>query len=147
MKNLSYLSYILIASFAFGLFSDQANSQKMSKEEIAKRVPDFQYGWSLYKVLNTEPITFQTDKSFDEMQLCFASVMPSHSPNSFAYDQNEKYTIWSMEGYRLLLRYTQLNSNKNVELYGIDLRKKSSLKKIINRIAICTGNSSIDSDS
>lgn len=147
MKNLSYLSYILIASFALGVFSDQANSQKMSEEEIAKRAPDFQYGWSLYNVLNTEPITFQTVKSFDEMQLCFASVMPSHSPNSFAYDQNEKYTIWSMEGYRLLLRYTQLNSNKNVELYGIDLRKKSSLKIIINRIAICTGNSSIDSDS
>jgi hypothetical protein len=52
MKNVSYLSYILIAPFALGVFSDQANSQKMSEQEIVKRAPDFRHGNSLYKYLN-----------------------------------------------------------------------------------------------
>ena len=149
MKNLSYLSYILIASFALGVFSDQANSQKMSEEEIAKRAPDFRHGNSLYKYLNTEPRIFKTEKSFEEMQLCLVSTSSYLSPRSFTYNENEKYMLW-VEDIRLLLRYTQVNSKKQVELYSINDFKDTwvikNSKTFFNRIEICTGNASIESD-
>jgi hypothetical protein len=31
MKKIGYMKFLLIASFALGVFSDQANSQKMSE--------------------------------------------------------------------------------------------------------------------
>lgn len=146
MKNIGYLSYTLIASFALGVCSYQARSERMSEQEIAERVPDFQYGWSIYKVLNSDPIILKTKNSFEKMQLCFASVVPAYSPSSFTYDQKEKYTIWSLDGYRLVVRYLKIDEISNVEIYGIELNKRNSLKKYINRISICTGNSSIESD-
>jgi hypothetical protein len=149
MKNMSYLSYILIAPFALGVFSDQANSQKMSEQEIAKRAPDFRHGNSLYKYLNTEPRTFQTEKSFEEMQLCLVSASPYLSPRSFTYNENEKYMLW-IEDIQLLLRYTQINLRKQVELYSLNNFKNSWMiknsKTFFNRIEICTGNVSIESD-
>ena len=149
MKNVSYLNYILIAPFALGVFSDQANSQKMSEQEIAKRAPDFRHGNSLYKYLNTEPRTFQTEKSFEEMQLCLVSASPYLMSRSFTYNENEKYMLWSYE-ISLLLRYTEYNSKRNVELYSPNSFKGSwtikNSKTFFNRIEICIGNASIDSD-
>jgi hypothetical protein len=149
MKNMSYLSYILIAPFALGVFSDQASSQKMSEEEIAKRAPDFRHGNSLYKYLNTEPRIFQTEKSFEEMQLCLISASPYLSPRSFIYNENEKYMLW-VEDIQLLLRHTQINLKKQVELYSLNNFKNSWMiknsKTFFNRIEICTGNASIESD-
>jgi hypothetical protein len=149
MKNMSYLSYILIASFAFGAFSDQANSQKMSEQEIAKRAPDFRHGNSLYNYLNTEPRIFQTDKSFEEMQLCLVSASPWLMANSFTYNENEKYMLWSYE-IGLLLRYTQNDTKRQIELYSSNSFKNTWMvknsKKFFNRIEICIGNASIDSD-
>ena len=149
MKNMSYLSYLLIASFAFGVFPDQANSQKMSEQEIVKRAPDFRHGNSLYKYLNTEPRTFQTEKSFEEMQLCLVSASPLLMANSFTYNENEKYMLWSYE-IGLLLRYTQNDTKRQIELYSSNSFKNTWMvknsKKFFNRIEICIGNASIDSD-
>ena len=149
MKNMSYLSYILIAPFALGIFSDQANSQKMSEQEIAKRAPDFRHGNSLYKYLNTEPRILQTEKSFEEMQLCLISASPYLSPRSFTYNEDEKYMLW-IEDIQLLLRHTQINLKKQVELYSLNNFKNSWMiknsKHFFNRIEICTGNASIKSD-
>ncbi len=146
---MSYLSYILIATFALGVFSDQAKSQKMSEQEIAKRAPDFRHGNSLYKYLNTDPRIFQTEKSFDEMQLCLVSASPFLSPRSFTYNENEKYMLW-VEDIQLLLRYTKITSKNQVELYSLNNFKDSWMiknsKTFFNRIEICIGNASIESD-
>lgn len=149
MKNMSFLNYILIVPFALGIFSDQANSQKMSEQEIVKRAPNFRHGNSLYKYLNTEPRIFQTEKSFEEMQLCLISASPYLSPRSFTYNENEKYMLW-IEDIQLLLRHTQVNLKKQVELYSLNNFKNSwvikNSKPFFNRIEICIGNASIDSD-
>ena len=64
-------------------------------------------------------------------------------------NENEKYMLWSYE-IGLLLRYTQNDTKRQIELYSSNSFKNTWMvknsKKFFNRIEICIGNASIDSD-